>query len=95
MAVDLDLPPLFDPLLKNKNDLMSDIWVGWLSVLLDNLVGYMSSLGFFIPNVTTEQRDEIITPQLGQLIYNTDNNELEVWQIKTGVGAWRSINTTP
>lgn len=95
MSIDLDLLPLYDPILKNKPDLLSDVWVGSLSTMMDTLISFMGQYGFFVPNLTTAQRNDIISPQLGQLIYNTTTNSLEVWQIKVGVAAWRAINTTP
>ena len=95
MSVDFDLLPVYDPILRNKSDLMSDVWVGSLSTLMDTLISYIGQSGFKTPNLTTEQRDEIKSPLLGQLIYNTSTNELEVWQIKAGISLWRAITTTP
>lgn len=102
MAVDLDGLPYYDPITKFKPDLLSDVWVGALSRMVDTLATYLSQNGSFTPRLTTLQRDEIQSPQEGQLIYTTDiiasptrTGGLQVWQVKANVGAWRTITTTP
>lgn len=95
MAQDFDQFPTYDPLIKGTSYKMSDIWADFVSTFYMNLIGYLTQNGILLPNVTTAQRDAIKSPQLGQIIYNTTNNDVEVWQIKTGVGAWRVVTTTP
>lgn len=95
MSTSFDLLPIYDPILKNRPDILSDIWAGSLSTLMDTLISFLGETGVFIPNLSTEDRDKISSPQLGQLIYNTDDDTLEVWQIKAGIAAWRAIDTTP
>ena len=96
MSADFDGPPVYDPLTKNDNDYISDIWITWISTFGETLSGYLSQYGIFIPNLTTSQRNTIQSPQLGQLIYNTSTNELQVWQVKPPAGpAWHVITTTP
>jgi len=94
MAADFDGPPIYDELVKPGN-LMSDIWIAWISTFGQTLAGYLGQYGMFVPQVTTAQRNTIQSPQLGQMIYNTTTNELQVWQIKAGNALWRSVNTTP
>lgn len=92
----------YDPLLKGKDDKMSEIWIASLSAFIDTMNGYITPFGFLIPNISTAQRNSIQSPQEGQLIYNTDatvgpprTGELQVWQVKAGTGAWRTITTVP
>lgn len=95
MAADLDDPPIYDPLTKEDEDHMNDPWILWITTFFQTLSGYLSKYGMFIPNITTMQRDTIQSPQTGQLIYNSDTNSLQVWQIKAGVAVWRDVTTTP
>lgn len=101
MATDFDQFPLYDPLVKKDTDKMSDIWIGSISVFYMNLIGYLTQNGILIPQLTTLQRNAIKNPQEGQLIYNTNaipgpprTAEIQVWQVKAGVGAWRVFTTT-
>lgn len=101
MAADFDQFPFYDPLIKHNTDKMSDIWIGSLSTFFQSLIGYLSQNGIFLPILTTAQRNAIQNPQEGQIIYNKDASagppvsaELQVWQVKAGVGAWRIITTT-
>lgn len=94
MAVDFDIFPIYDELTDNGEN-MSPIWILSMSTFIQTLQEYLSQYGMFVPNLTTDQRNQIQSPQLGQLIYNTTLNELEVWQIKTGTPLWRAITTTP
>lgn len=101
MALDFDGPPVYDSLTKG-GDYISDIWVAWLSTFGQTLAEYLTQYGVFVPNVTTEQRNTIQSPQEGQMIYNTDmiagpprTGALQVWQVKADVGAWRTITTVP
>lgn len=96
MSADFDGPPIYDELTKNSEDYISDIWTAWITTFGQTLAGYLSKYGIFIPNVTTSQRNEIQSPQLGQFIYNTSTNELQVWQVKPPAAAsWHVITTTP
>lgn len=102
MAIDIDLPPINDPITKKTDDLWSDLWRDYISTLIDTLITYLSQYGMLIPNVTTAQRDSIQAPVEGQMIYNTDaipgpprTGQLQIWQVKADVGAWRVITTTP
>ena len=74
MPNDFDNPPLYDELTKYNKDKMSDVWVGWISTFMGTIVTYLSQNGIFLPNLTTDQRDDLQNPQNGQMIYNTDLN---------------------
>ena len=67
MANDLDIPPLYDQLIKD-NKKISDVWMDWFSGNYENMVGYLSQNGMFVPRLTTTERDAIQTPVNGQLI---------------------------
>ena len=102
MSVDIDQPPIYDAIIKNKPDYLNDVWVSWFSTFVQTLIEYLSQNGIFVPRLTTSQRNQIQTPQEGQLIYTTDiigpptrTGGLQVWQVKANVGAWRTITTTP
>jgi len=95
MAVDFDGPPIYDELTKNSKDYISDIWVAWITNFGQTLVEYLTQFGIFVPNVNLSQRNSIRNPKLGQFVYNTDTNTLQVWQIKAGNAAWRDVTTTP
>lgn len=79
MANNYDQFPLYDPIIKEKTELLSEIWKDFLATFFDNLNSYMSQFGFFIPNLTTTQRDSIQAPQKGQLIYNTTLNSAQYY----------------
>jgi hypothetical protein len=87
MANDLDQFPIYDSLIKKDTDKMSDVWVTNLSTFHQNLTGYLSSYGVFLPSLTTAQRDAIQSPQNGQMIYNTTLNSAQYFKN----GAWSSF----
>ena len=90
MANDFDQFPLYDPLLKENTDKMSDVWVGSISTFFQTLIGYLTSFGVFIPLVTTTERDNIATPVNGQMIYNTDTDTFQGYQ----AGSWKTFTLT-
>ena len=101
MATDFDNFPVYDPLTED-GDNVSNIWMVSFATFVQTLQEYLSQYGIFTPKLTTAQRDQIQSPQEGQLIYNTDivstpnrTGGLQVWQVKVDVGAWRTITTTP
>ena len=102
MTAQIDQLTYYDPLIKGREDKMSDVWIASISYLIDTLNEYLTSFGIFAPKLTTLQRNSIQSPIEGQLIYNTDatlgpprTGELQVWQVKAGVAAWRTITTVP
>ena len=92
MATDFDLLPTYDPILKNKPDLLSDIWRDILSRNMDNLISYITQYGFNLPNLTTTQRNEIQSPNNGQMIYNTTVDAPQFYQVSSS--SWRTISFT-
>lgn len=102
MAADFDDFPLYDPLIEQNSQNMSNIWVASMSTFFQTLIGYLTQYGMLIPRLTTAQRDTIQSPQEGQMIYNTDatpgpprSAEIQIWQVKAGAGAWRAVTTVP
>ena len=94
MALDFDNFPVYDPLVMDET-YMSDVWIAAMSTFIQTLQEYLSQYGMFVPQLTTLDRSKIQSPVLGQMIYNTSTNELQIWQIKLGVAAWRAITTVP
>jgi len=67
----------YDPLIKGKNDKMSEVWIASLSAFIDTLNGYITPFGFLTPQMTTDQRNSIQSPLNGQIIYNTTLNKFQ------------------
>lgn len=95
MANSIDQLNYYDDLVRLNSRKMSEEWISQMSSFIDVLNGYLTPYGILTPQLTTDQRDSIQSPVLGQLIYNTTTNELQVYQIKTGTAAWRVITTVP
>lgn len=100
--LDFDTPPLYDGIINKENLYFSDIWLGYWSNFIQTLVSYLTQNGIMLPNLTIAERNLIKTPVEGQLIYVNNvtvgpprDAEIQVWQVKAGVGAWRTITTTP
>ncbi len=91
----IDQFPYYDPLIKGSQDKMSEVWIAAMSAFIDTLNGYITPFGFLTPQLSTTQRDLIQSPVLGQIIYNTTTDELQVYQVKTGTSAWRAVTTVP
>jgi hypothetical protein len=83
---------LYDPVLKDRPELLSDVWIGSLSVMIDTLIGYIGQYGFKLPNLTQEQINQIQFPINGQLIYNTTVDAPQFYQISSS--SWRTITFT-
>lgn len=86
MATDFDQWPIYDQLTKNDNK-MSDVWANSMTSFIQNLQLYISSFGFFLPNLTTQQRDSIKSPRKGQMIYNTTLESAQYFKN----GTWSSF----
>lgn len=84
MALDFDNPPLYDILTDKTQDNLSGVWQDWWSTFFQTLINYLSQYGIFLPVLTTAQRDTIISPNDGQIIYNIDIPGAQIWQ----AGAW-------
>lgn len=91
MSTDFDGPPLYDYLTQDSNkvnkDYMSNIWCDYWSTFYNSLVSYISSKGFFIPNLTQTDINELQQPVIGQLLYNTTTDHPQVY---TAAG-WKSF----
>jgi hypothetical protein len=87
MANNFDEFPLYDPLVKKGSIYMSDIWVDFMATFYQNLIAYITQNGFMLPHLTTVQRDAIIGPQNGQMIYNTTLGSAQYFK----AGSWSSF----
>ena len=98
MARDFDNFPTYDPVIKDQVYL-SNIWSDFMATFIESLREYLSQRGAFIPRLNLAQRDEIQSPEEGQMIYVTDANtptlprtaELQMWQVTAGVAGWTVI----
>lgn len=91
MALDLDLPPIYDPLTKVTKDSINDIWLLWITSFVQSLIEYVGHYGMLMPQLTTTQRNEIQAPVEGQFIYNMTLLQPQIWRN----GQWRTFTTTP
>jgi hypothetical protein len=88
MANDLDQFPLYDPIIEpGRGFRFSDSWMDAMATFYENLAGYLTQNGILLPNVTSDERDAITTPQLGQMIYNTTLDTAQYYK----AGVWTSF----
>jgi len=92
MSQDFDEFPLYDALIKENSSLMSDEWVGAMSTFHQTLIGYLTQFGITLPNITTAQRNTIIMPANGQMIYNITVDAPQFYQVSSG--SWRTYTFT-
>lgn len=85
MAQFLDNFPLYDDIVQQGSNKMSDTWVSFMASFIQNLTGYLSQYGIFVPLLTTAERDEIQEPEIGQMIYNTDLHSVQTYNGEWGV----------
>jgi hypothetical protein len=98
MARDFDNFPTYDPLVKD-DVYLSNIWSDFIATFVESLQEYLSSNGMFVPSITLSQRNSILNPVEGQMIYVSDSNtptlprtaQLQIWQVVAGVGQWTVI----
>lgn len=88
----IDQFPYYDPLIKGKNDKMSEVWIAQLSAFIDTLNGYINSFGFVPPNLNQTQINAIQSPANGQLLYNTSVDAPQFYQVSSK--SWRTITFT-
>lgn len=86
MAIDFDNFPVYDVLVK-RNVYMADIWADFFATFIETLQGYLSQNGIFVPQISTNQRDDLINVINGQLIYNTTLNKFQGYEN----GAWVNL----
>lgn len=87
MANDFDQFPVYDDLIKTNTIKMSDIWVDFISTFYMNLIGYLTQGGILLPQLTSDQRDSLQSPQNGQMIYNTTIGSAQYFK----AGSWTSF----
>ena len=90
MATSFDQFPVYDALVKDDSIHMSDVWVGSMSTFYQNLIQYMTQFGILVPQLTTDQRNSILAPQNGQMIYNTTTGTFQGYQS----GNWMTFTLT-
>lgn len=90
MSDSFNSPPTYNEITKNPSLSLSDIWQSWYSTNWNTLIQYLSENGIFLPQLTTAERDALLSPQLGQMIYNTTTDAPQIWQ----AGAWKTFTTT-
>ena len=90
MANSFDEFPLYDPLVKRGGMYMSDQWVDSFATFYQNLIGYLTQNGVMLPQLTTAQRDAIIGPQFGQMIYNTSIGSAQYYKASSP-NTWSSF----
>lgn len=96
MANDIDQLPVYDPITRGNTGVLSDIWLGAFSFLIQNLSGYLTQGGILLPQLTTAQRDALQSAaqtgglqgvRNGQMIYNTTLDTAQYFK----AGAWVSF----
>lgn len=89
MSLDFDLPPVYDPLTKQVNGKLywADMQRDWMASFVQTIITYLTSGGIFLPQLTTTQRDELDSPQNGQMIYNTTLGTAQYFK----AGVWTSF----
>lgn len=85
MSQELDLPPIYDPLIKGKKDYISSFWEAYLTSLVQTIQTYLSTYGVTLPSLTTVQRNQIQHPQNGQMIYNTTMDTAQYFKVSSGL----------
>lgn len=81
MAQDFDEFPLDDPIVDGNGKIFGDVWRGSISTFWQSLIGYLSQNGIFVPKLTAAQRALIQSPEIGQLIYNTTTDQLQIFKV--------------
>lgn len=84
MANDFDQFPLYDDLVKRGSALMSDIWVDAMATFYQNLTDYLTQNGIMPPELTTTQRNAIVSPRNGQMIYNITADTMQYYKVSSG-----------
>lgn len=90
MSRDFDNFPTFDPVTKEQNLHLSNIWSDFIDTFVQTLQEYLSQNGIFVPRVTTAQRDALQNVVHGQMIYNTTTDKFQGFE-GAGAGAWQNL----
>jgi hypothetical protein len=91
MSADIDLPLLYDPIAKEVKGKLywADLQRDWLATFVQTVISYLGSSGINLPQLTTAQRNALVSPQNGQLIYNTTLDTAQYFQVSSGT--WKSF----
>ena len=89
MSRDFDNFPVYDPVVKT-NRILSDDWQTFMSTFVETLQAYLSQNGIFVPRLSTTDRAKIQNPEIGQVIFNTTDNKLQVYKA-TPTPGWVDI----
>lgn len=92
VPVSFDQPPINEPITKTMPSRVSSPWELYFATQYQILTSFLGPFGIFAPPITTVQRDSIQSPVLGQIIYNTTTNTLQVWQTVAMVNQWVSFS---
>lgn len=98
MARDFDNFPIYDPIIQ-EDIYLSALWADFMATFVESLSEYLSSNGSFVPVLSIAERDSILDPQEGQMIYVFNSNapatprtaQLQIWLVTADVGAWTVI----
>ena len=79
----------------STNSLKAQLNVGSFSAPNPSAVLQATSTtkGFLPPSMTLDQRNAIANPAYGLIIYNTDNQQVEVYSNISGTAAWGAAST--
>jgi hypothetical protein len=89
MARDFDSFPTYDPVIKSGSLYLSSVWSDFVATFVQTLQEYLSQYGIFVPRLSEEERDDITTPVLGQLIFNTTTSKFQGYEGSPGV--WTNL----
>lgn len=87
MSNDFDEFPLYDAMTDANTGKLTNVWVGSIATFYQTLITYLTQGGIFLPQLTTGQRDSLLSPQNGQMIYNTTLNTAQYFK----AGTWTSF----
>lgn len=70
-------------------------WSSWFSLLTAFLQSFLTPYGINVPNITKEERDSIINPQNGSIVYITTEGGVDVKELQVFIdGSWYKFNLT-
>lgn len=90
MANNFDEFPLYEPIVPRGTDTLSPVWQSFLSTHNQNLNDYLSQSGVKLPKLTQSQINSIQSPELGQIVFNSDSGKAQVYE-KDG---WKTFSTS-
>jgi len=87
--LDFNVPPVYDVLVKPKNLTLSDVWIAYWTSFYETLVSYLTQNGILLPQLTTIERNALLAPTNGQMIYNITVDAPQFFQ--TSTLTWRTF----